>query len=455
MAAQRPPKESITLKISVVGLGYVGTVAAAGLASSGHDVLGIDISSDRVRSCAAGEIPIYEPGLTELARAGIKSGNLRFSTVQDVAEHLGGIVIIAVGTPPAASGLADLSQIRESLDWISRRQLDDCVVVMKSTVPPGTGVELQRNLLSRSSLQYVSNPEFLREGLAVSDWFQPDRIVLGGDNSTFDSMRELYSGIDAPYVMTDITSAEMIKYAANAFLATKVSFINEIATICEMVGSNIDDVKEGISLDPRIGGSFLNAGVGYGGSCLPKDVMALGLVALAKGHDSELLRSVSMINARQRLTPLVALRKRFGDIKDVSIGVLGISFKPDTDDVRESPSIDLIRLLVEAGAKVRAFDPIAVTSAKVVLPEQVEFAKDPIACAKGCQALVLMTEWKEIVGAAWDKVAENMSSPRFLFDGRNALNPPDLSALGFEYNGIGRPGIPAGKIEATLGAKVD
>ena len=439
----------------MIGLGYVGSVAAAGLASAGHDVLGIDINPERVRSCAAGDIPIYEPGLTELAKAGIRSGKLRFSTVQDVAEHLGEVVIVATGTPPAASGSADLSQVKGSLDWICDQQLGDSVVVMKSTVPPGTGVKLQKSLKSRSSLRYVSNPEFLREGLAVKDWFQPDRIVLGGDGESFPLMKTLYSGMGAPFVMTDITSAEMIKYASNAFLATKISFINEIATICEMTGATIDDVREGISLDPRIGGSFLSPGVGYGGSCLPKDVKALELLALAEGHDSELFRSVSAINARQRLTPLHALRKRFGDLTNITVGVLGIAFKPNTDDIRESPSLELIRMLVDDGATVKAFDPMAMTSAKAVLPETVQYANDPITCAQGCQALVLMTEWNEIVDASWDRINHSMAPPQFLFDGRNALDPNELSDVGFEYQGIGRPAVPGKKIEAEMEAKSD
>jgi UDPglucose 6-dehydrogenase len=256
----------------------------------------------------------------------------------------------------------------------------------------------------------------------------------------------MYAGIEAPYVITDITSAEMIKYASNAYLATRISFINEIAALCDRMGAVIDDVSEGISLDPRIGRSFLRAGVGYGGSCFPKDVRALDQLALTNDHSSELLRAVITVNNRQRLLPLYALRHRFGRLGGLRVGVLGLAFKPNTDDVREAPAIDLIRLLVEEGARVAAYDPKATPSASKVVPEIVELVDSPYACAKDSQALVLMTEWPEIVSADWPQLARLMRPPRFLFDGRNALQPSAMQRYGFEYTGVGRTAAILGRV---------
>ena len=310
---------------------------------------------------------------------------------------------------------------------------------MKSTVPPGTGARLSETLLRGTGLSYVSNPEFLREGQALADWFHPDRIVIGSDNDESTKVvQDLSAGIKAPYVVTDLTSAEMIKYASNAFLATKISFANEMAVLCEHVGATIDDVVEGMALDPRIGPSFLRAGVGYGGSCLPKDVRALDWLAMNNGHNLELLRAVVTVNSRQRLAPLYALRERLGRLSGVTIGILGLAFKPDTDDVREAPSVDLVHALVEEGARVRAYDPKAMEAAERVVSSDVALIRDPYECAEGAQALVLMTEWPEIVDADWEELADRARPPRFLFDGRNALGPGRMRDLGFEYRGIGR-----------------
>ena len=260
----------------------------------------------------------------------------------------------------------------------------------------------------------------------------------GRRDQAIQTTQDLYRGIDAPYVVTDITSAEMIKYAANAFLATKVSFINETAALCDVLGATIDDVTKGISLDPRIGPSFLRAGVGYGGSCFPKDVRALDYLALSNGHNFELLRSVITVNNRQRLLPIYALRERFGALAGVKVGVLGLAFKPNTDDVREAPSVDLIRLMVQEGVVVRAYDPRANSAAGTVLPNEVYLADDLLTCADGVKALVLMIEWPEIVAANRGRIAKHMDPPRLLFDGRNALDPAQMQALGFEYRGVGR-----------------
>ena len=427
------------MKVSVIGLGYVGSVAAAGLASAGHQVLGVDIDSEKCPAYRGGVVPIYEPGLSELVQDGVGRGNLRFVQNDQVSEPLGDLIVIATGTPATETGAVDLSQVRSALDWIKTKQSGGAVILMKSTVPPGTGVRLCETVLCNTAFKYVSNPEFLGEGHAVQDWFHPDRIVVGmSDDDAMDVVKALYQGVDAPYAITDITSAEMIKYASNAFLATKISFINEIAMLCERLGATIDDVSRGVALDSRIGPSFLRAGVGYGGSCFPKDVRALDQVALTNAHNFELLRSVIMVNSRQRLLPLYALRERFGSLSGVAVGVLGLAFKPNTDDIRQAPAVDLIHALIEEGAQVSAFDPQALSGAKSALPPSVRFGRDLLECVEGAQALVLMTEWQEIVDADWRAMAACMTPPRLLFDGRNALDPAQMLRCGFEYRGVGR-----------------
>jgi UDPglucose 6-dehydrogenase len=310
---------------------------------------------------------------------------------------------------------------------------------MKSTIPPGTGIRLSETTLRGTKLTYISNPEFLREGQAVEDWCNPDRIVIGGKaEEAIDVVTALYESIDAPLLITDTTSAEMIKYASNAFLATRISFINEIAALCDRVGATIDDVSRGMAVDPRIGSGFLQAGVGYGGSCFPKDVRALDQFALTNNHNFELLRSVITVNNRQRFLPLYTLRERFGHLNGVTIGVLGLAFKPHTDDMREAPALDLIRALVEDGAQVKTYDPTVFSAGKRVLPSAVHATRALDECAEGAQALVLMTEWPEFVEADWERLAGVTSPPRIFFDGRNALDPARIMNCGFEYIGVGR-----------------
>ncbi len=427
------------MKVTVIGLGYVGSVAAAGLASANHDVLGVDVDAERVESMNRGVAPVYEPGLSDIIHRTIKNGKLRIATTDEVDEPLGGVVIIATGTPMSDSGAADLSQVYSAIEWAKKRMSDGGVVVMKSTVPPGTGVRLRDSLKNGTTINYVSNPEFLREGQAVEDWCKPDRIVVGGDDAVaVNKVSSLYDDMTAPIVKTDITSAEMIKYAANAFLAAKISFINEIAALCDRVGGTIDDVAQGISLDPRIGPSFLRPGVGYGGSCFPKDVRALDHLAMANGHSFELLRSVIAVNSRQRLLPLNVMRERFGRLDGVKVGVMGLAFKPQTDDVRESPALELIAMLVGEGAQVRAYDPMAKVNARRFLPSVVELVDSPSECADGAEAVVLITEWPEIVNSNWEEIIDRMSAPYLLFDGRNALNMDQMNKLGFDYVGVGR-----------------
>ena len=441
------------MRVTVVGLGYVGSVAAAGLATAGHQVLGVDVDRTRVAAYSQGHVPIYEPRLSELVREAHDRGNLRFMQNDDVSEPLGEIILIATGTPTTQTGTVDLTQVRSALSWATERRPRTGIILMKSTVPPGTGVRLCDSTLSGTGLTYISNPEFLREGQAVHDWLHPDRIVVGAsDGIAVETIRELYKGIEAPYLTTDITSAEMIKYASNAFLATKISFINEIAALCDRLGATVDDVGAGIALDPRIGSSFLQAGVGYGGSCFPKDVRALDQLALTNDHNFELLRSVITVNNRQRLLPLYALRERFSKLSGLRVAVLGIAFKPDTDDIREAPSLDLLRALAEDGVRVSAFDPEALSAARQVLPSSIALVPDLLECVEDSQAVVLMTEWPEIVGADWEGVARCTRAPRFLFDGRNALDVSQMRSYGFEYQGVGRGGMD-GKARRPQGAK--
>ena len=427
------------MKVSVIGLGYVGSVAAAALASARHEVLGVDIDARRCRDLAAGKVSIYEPGLADLIEEGTTRGNLRFVHTDAVSEPLGDVIVIATGTPATESGTVDLRQVRSALAWTRARQPGEALIVMKSTVPPGTGKRLLESELKGTNLRYASNPEFLREGQAIDDWLFPDRIVVGaGDDGVVATIKAMYAGVDAPYLVTDITSAEMIKYASNAFLATKISFINEIAMLCDRLGATIDDVAKGVAMDPRMGSSFLRAGVGYGGSCFPKDIRALDQLALSNDHNFELLRSVIVVNNRQRLLPLYALRERFGSLAGVRVAILGLSFKPDTDDVRQAPALDLIDALVEEGAHVAAFDPEAIAAARRVLPSAVRLEEDLVSCAEGARAVVIMTEWPQIVDADWARLAKVTDEPRLLFDGRNALDPSVMRELGFEYKGVGR-----------------
>ncbi len=430
------------MKITVVGLGYVGSVAAACLADAGHETLGVDVDGRRVRSLGAGDAPFYEPELVRLLRAGLDSGGLRFVHADDVAEPLGDAALVAVGTPPAESGAADLSQVRAALDWIeSKRDGRDPVVVMKSTVPPGTGRGVAKRWRGSVPLEYVSNPEFLREGRAVADWRDPDRIVIGAagaDARSVEVVKRIHAGVQAPFLVTDVTSAEMVKYASNAFLATRISFINEMASLCDMTGASIDAVSDGLALDARTGGRIY-AGVGYGGSCFPKDVRALDHLALTSGASVELLRSVITVNNRQRMMPLYALRQRFGgDLSGVRVATLGLAFKPGTDDVRDAPAVDLIRALVDEGAAASAYDPRAMGAAADRLPRSVRLAESPEDAADGAAAVALMTEWSEIAGADWREIARRMKPPKLIYDGRNALDAAQTRRLGFEYMGVGR-----------------
>ena len=443
-------------------------VAASGLASAGCDVLGVDIDRERVDALRQGNLPFYEPGLKERVSSGLRKGALRFLHQDKVNEDPGEVGVIAVGTPPAQGSAAGLHQVRAALSWVKSMRPRNLVIAMKSTVPPGAGLKLMEEELAGTGIGYAANPEFLREGQAVRDWDRPDRIVIGAlpnDLRSIAAVTRMHTGIDAPLMVTDVTSAEMIKYASNAFLATRISFINEIAALCQSLGASIDDVSRGLALDSRTGAK-IHPGVGYGGSCLPKDVGALYHLAQSSGIGMELLRAVINVNHRQRRLPLSALRERFnGSLTGLRVGVLGLAFKPETDDLRDAPALDLIRTLVAERAEVTAFDPRAIGPAKRQLPPSVRLVCGVTEAAEGVQALCLMTEWEEVVKADWQAIACRMLPPRFVFDGRNALDPWEMERLGFEYKGVGRNGVlgqnpaahilPAKRDAISVEAKVD
>jgi UDPglucose 6-dehydrogenase len=426
------------MEIVVVGIGRIGAVAACCLADAGHKVTGIEVAADKLKLMISGTVPFHEPGLEELLKRGLQTGNLRLAATLP-APLKADIVMIAVNTPAMADGSCDLSHVHAAVAQVTDVLDGPATMVMKSTVPPVTGVGIVNEYLRGTQISYISNPEFLRGGRGVYDWKNPDRIVIGaGNKRAADRVRLMYKGTEAPVLVTDITSAEMIKYASNTFLAAKVSFINEIANICEIVGANIDDVARGMGLDPRIGPSFLQAGLGYGGHCLPKDAAALDSLASGKGYDFKMLRATTEVNARQRILPVEKLRQLLGSLKGKEIALLGLAFKPGTSDASEAPALDIARLLLAEGAKLRAYDPAAMESARSLLPDGVVFAKDIYSAAAGASAVVLTTEWPEFVKADWEKIKKAMVEPYVVVDGRNALPAEKLIGAGFKYSGVGR-----------------
>jgi UDPglucose 6-dehydrogenase len=423
-------------KLGVFGAGYVGLVTGACFAELGHEVVVRDVVPERIERLRAGEVPIYEPGLEELLRRNAE----RLSFTLDVAEAVEGadFLYVAVGTPPTYSGDADLSAVWtvvDELQGLDRRS----VLVMKSTVPVGTGRRVRDRLDERGldAVGYVSNPEFTAEGTAVRDFQHPDRIVVGSfEDADGDAVEELHRGIDAPVVRADVASAEMIKLAANAALMTRISFINEIANVCEATGADVVRVAEGVGLDRRIGPHFLQAGIGYGGSCFPKDSLALKQLAANSGYHFQLLNAVIEVNELQKRRVIGKLQERLGSLRGTRIALLGIAFKPNTDDVRESPSLVLAGRLVAEGAHVRAWDPIV--DGAGVLPDA-DIAATPLEALDGADGAVLATAWPELRELDWSEAARRMRRP-LLVDGRNMLDPATLRAAGFEYAGIGRNG---------------
>jgi UDPglucose 6-dehydrogenase len=428
MSAARQP-------IGVIGTGYVGLVTAAGFAELGSEVWCVDIDADKVARLRRGEVPIYEPGLEELL-----SGNrerLHFSTsLADALEHAR-LLFVAVGTPPTYSGDADLSAVHAVVEAMPPSR--EHALVMKSTVPCGTGASLTRVFgeQGKEGLGYVSCPEFLREGSAVKDFLNPDRVVVGDDGGwAGDAVVALYSPLDAPLVRTDIASAEMVKLASNAFLATKISFINEIANVCEETGADVVEVARGMGLDDRIGAKFLQAGIGFGGSCFPKDVDALKQLAGNSGYHFQLLNAVIAVNDLQKRRVVGKLQKHLGGLAGKRVALLGLAFKPDTDDMREASSLVLSSRLQADGADVVAYDPVAEEQARALV-SGVEFADTPLGAVEAADAAVLVTEWRELVGLDWGTVAQAMAG-KLIVDGRNALDGDAVRAAGLIYEGIGR-----------------
>ena len=421
-----------TSKVTVFGAGYVGLVTGICLATAGHHVTMCDVDEFKIDSLRAGNVPFHEPKLQGLLDEAVGRGAVSFVDPSAVDEF-GEFVFVAVGTPSAAGGAVDLRFVRGVVKDLVTNAPPGTIVVMKSTVPPGTGQSLC-DRLAQKGISYVSNPEFLREGRAVDDWLHADRIVLGGDARAVDRVAALYADLDAPILRADIGSVELIKYASNAFLATKISFANEIANLCDSVDADISLVMKGVGLDKRIGASFLKAGIGYGGSCFPKDTRALDFVSSINGHDFQLLKAVIDVNARQRLAPIRALRARCGDLSGLQIAVLGLTFKPDTDDTREAPAIEIIEMLLGEGAEVLAYDPVGRFELDSDMYRQVSSVEE---ATRGASAVILATEWESIVGAEWSGLVAGMLPPRFVYDGRNALDASAIKAAGAEYVGVG------------------
>jgi UDPglucose 6-dehydrogenase len=421
--------------IGVIGTGYVGLVTAAGFAELGSDVWCVDIDAAKIERLRAGEVPIYEPGLEELLAR--NSERLHFSTsLADALEHAR-LLFIAVGTPPTYSGDADLSAVNAVIDAIPASK--DHALVMKSTVPSGTGVAVRRMFAEqgKDGLAYVSCPEFLKEGSAIKDFMHPDRVVIGdvGDWAG-DAVVELYAPLQAELVRTDIASAEMVKLASNAFLATKISFINEIANVCEETGADVVEVARGMGLDDRIGPKFLQAGIGFGGSCFPKDVDALKQLAGNSGYHFQLLTSVIEVNELQKRRVIGKLHKHLGGLVGKRVALFGLAFKPNTDDMREASSLVLSARLNADGAAVVAYDPVAEQQARKLV-SGIDFADSPMQAAEGADAIVLVTEWPEFLALDWNQVAAAMGG-NLVIDGRNALDPDAVRAAGLVYEGVGR-----------------
>jgi UDPglucose 6-dehydrogenase len=418
-------------RIAIFGAGYVGLVTGACFADLGHDVVVRDILPERIERLQAGEVPIYEPGLDEV----LERCRERIAFTLDVREAVAGadFVYVAVGTPPTYAGDADLSAVWTVIDELP----DDAsaTIVMKSTVPVGTGEKVRAALEARGleSVGYVSNPEFTAEGTAVRDFMEPDRIVIGAfEEEDGDAVETLHGGIDAPVVRTDVNSAEMVKLAANAFLVTRISFINEIANVCELVGADVKHVAEGIGLDHRLGPHFLRAGIGWGGSCFPKDSLALKQLAANSGYHFQLLNAVIEVNELQKRRVLQKLERHLGKLRGKRIALLGLAFKPNTDDMREAPSLVLASRLIAEGAEVRGWDPIA-------RPELqgVELCPSPLEAVTGADAAVIVTEWPQLLEFPSEAARKAMRHP-LIVDGRNHLDPDTVRALGFAYEGTGR-----------------
>ena len=433
------------MKIAVIGTGYVGLVTGACFSEFGVDVTCVDMDKTKIDKLLNGGIPIYEPGLDTIVERNVREGRLHFTTDLGAAIGPAQVVFFAVGTPPKADGSPDMSFYQQAAKDVALAMDGYKVLVTKSTVPVGTGKWLREfitaNLKSPTEFGVASNPEFLREGAAIEDFMRPDRVVIGSDDSrAIEVMKELYRPlylIETPIVITSLEAAELIKYAANAFLATKITFINEIANLCDAIGCDVHDVARGMGMDNRIGRKFLHPGPGYGGSCFPKDTRALTTVADQFGVETRIVDAVIEANERQREAMLAKIEDLVGDLSGKQIGVLGLSFKPETDDMRESPAVDVINMMTARGARVRAFDPVAMDEARHCLDRSVEFAEDEYGAIRDADALVIITEWNQFRALDMERVRQLLKTPK-IADLRNIYKPADIRAMGFEYVGVGR-----------------
>lgn len=429
------------MKIAVIGTGYVGLTTGACLSDLGNNVICVDIVKEKIDMLNNGEMPIYEEGLKDIVNRNMREKRLKFTTEIADAIKISDIIFICVGTPPKQNGEADLSYVENVARTIAEHMQSYKVIVEKSTVPVETGEKvaetIKQNIKGDLEFDVVSNPEFLREGSAVYDTFNPDRIVIGTNSSkAIEIMKKLYEPLKAKVLVTDIRSAEIIKHASNSFLATKISFINAIANICEKAGADIEKVAEGMGSDKRIGKSFLNAGIGYGGFCFPKDAEAFIRIAEKFGYEFKLLKTVQEINENQKLMFVDKVHKALWNLKNKKIGVLGLAFKPNTDDMRFAPSIDIINALVKDGAAIKVYDPEAMENAKKII-QDVKFCDDAYEVAKDAEALLILTEWNEFKEMDLDKVKSLMKIP-IIIDGRNMYNPIEMKKQGFTYISTGR-----------------
>ncbi len=429
------------MKLSVIGTGYVGLTTGACLAKIGHEVICVDNDLRKISLLKEGKIPIYEPGLEEIVKEGAREGRLSFTTEIAEAVKNSSVIFIAVGTPPKETGEPDLSYVENVAREIGESMDDYKVIVEKSTVPVKTGkwvrTTIERYNKKGVPFDVASNPEFLREGSAVNDFLHPDRVVIGCESEKAkEILLEIYKPLNAKVLITDLASAELIKHAANAFLAMKISFINAVAIICELANVDVKEVSAGIGLDKRIGPHFLNAGIGYGGFCFPKDLDAFVKIAEELGYDFQLLKEVKKINDEMRERFVKKVKDLLWNLKEKKIGVLGLAFKPNTDDMRFAPAIDIINHLIREGARIQAYDPRAMENAKRVLPS-ITYCQSPYEVSKGAECLLILTEWEEFKSLDLKRVKELMKLP-IIVDGRNIFEPAKMKELGFIYRGVGR-----------------
>ncbi len=440
------------MNVCVVGSGYVGLVTGACLADFGMNVVGVDKDAAKVAMLSGGRVPIYEPGLETIVQKNMAEGRLRFTTDLAPAIAAAQVIFIAVGTPPLPDGSADLTFIREVAGSIGEHLNGYKVVVTKSTVPIGTGKMIEEIVRTgsgeRHSFAVVSNPEFLREGSAIEDFMQPDRVVIGTrDRQAIEMMLDVYSPLraaDVPFVITDVESAELIKYASNGFLATKISFINEIAVLCEALGANVEVVARGMGLDNRIGPKFLHAGPGFGGSCFPKDTRAVAQIARDHGREFKIIEAVLSVNEETQSRMVEKIAAELGVVAGKTLAVLGLAFKPNTDDIRESPALPIIRALIDRGAHIRTFDPAAMDACRPILPEAT-FCENAYETATGADAVIILTEWNPFRKLELERLRGLVKTP-LIIDLRNLYEPDKMADAGFHYVSIGRPdGRPAGE----------